>query len=520
MIKYFLLLFNVLGLLFYKSFFETDPVTISHNFPTSVGAGLEYVVEIKIKKSNITGFAELRQTLPVGFDASVIDCKKGSFSFSDREVKIIWMTIPEEQEFTVQYKITVLSNAASEGVVDGTFSYLDNNQKTSVNLEQKQVKVNLAGVRADQAGDLARGFSESISEMNLPVLCARNVNNIYGPGKFLVEVTIQNDSISGFAKLEELIPIGFTASAMQTQNAVFSFVDQKAKFLWMSFPFEKEFKVSYVLTANEEAVDSTAITGFLSFTLAEVSKKFTLGISPISLTANKTYDPNLNPAATDSLQKKPQAQTEIGTIAQIAPQTEVAKTEIGTIAQIAPQTEVAKTEIGQTEVEQTEVAKTEIAQTEATKTEVAQTEIAQREKIEAEKEVINNETNSQTIAEAAAKNENDSKSNAPLGKANETLTTVQSGVSFRVQICATKKPVELNYFKNAYQLNDEIYAEMHEGWHKFTLNTVDTYRLARDKREELKQNQQINGPFVTAYNSGSRITVQEALMIANQKWVR
>jgi hypothetical protein len=52
------------------------------------------------------------------------------------------------------------------------------------------------------------------------------------------------------------------------------------------------------------------------------------------------------------------------------------------------------------------------------------------------------------------------------------------------------------------------------------LNNVNTYQLARNKREELKQNELIKGPFVTAYNSGARITVQEALMIANQKWVR
>ncbi len=467
MIKYFLLLFNVLGLLFYKSFFETEPVTVSHNFPESVSIGLEYVVEVKINKSDVSGFAEFRQLLPPGFDATVLDCKKGSFSFSDHEVKIIWMTIPDEQEFTIQYKITVLSDAAGDSKVDGSFSYLDNNQKTTVNLEQKQIKVNTTANASEQnsidASLSKTTTTETISEMNLPVVCSRLVNSSYEPGKILVEVAVQNDSVSGFAKLEELIPAGFKASPVQVQNAVFSFVDQKVKFLWMSFPFEKEFTVSYLLTADETAVDSTCITGFLSFTLAEVSKKFTLGISPISLTANKLSAGGSTVSASNTNPAKDSLPTKV----------------------------------------------------------VAATETANAQ-ISAKEEPVQTEKAPQTFVEAAKKIEEESKSGSPLGKANEVNNTAsnQTGISFRVQICATRKPVELNYFKTNYQLNEEIYAEMHEGWHKFTLNTVPSYKEARNKREELKQNQTINGPFVTAYNAGSRITVQEALMIANQKWVR
>jgi hypothetical protein len=60
---------------------------------------------------------------------------------------------------------------------------------------------------------------------------------------------------------------------------------------------------------------------------------------------------------------------------------------------------------------------------------------------------------------------------------------------------------------------------MHDGWFKFTVGGWGTYADARSKRDELAP-YNLPGPFVTAYNSGTRITVQEALMITKQSWVK
>jgi hypothetical protein len=68
-------------------------------------------------------------------------------------------------------------------------------------------------------------------------------------------------------------------------------------------------------------------------------------------------------------------------------------------------------------------------------------------------------------------------------------------------------------------LQDEVMQEMHEGWFKFTVGGFSDYSEARNKREELTPFN-LPGPFVTAYNAGTRITVQEALMITRQTWVK
>jgi hypothetical protein len=94
-----------------------------------------------------------------------------------------------------------------------------------------------------------------------------------------------------------------------------------------------------------------------------------------------------------------------------------------------------------------------------------------------------------------------------------------AGLVFKVQVCATHRTVDATYVKTNYKLADEVMQEMHEGWFKFTVGGYGQYVEARNKREALAPFN-LPGPFVTAYNNGNRITVQEALMISKQQWVK
>ena len=92
-------------------------------------------------------------------------------------------------------------------------------------------------------------------------------------------------------------------------------------------------------------------------------------------------------------------------------------------------------------------------------------------------------------------------------------------MNYRVQICALRKKTETNYFVQNHNVKEKIYLNMHEGWHKYTVGDFKEYMSARDHRGTAKSKYKINGSFVTAYNDGSRITVQEALMITKDKWI-
>ena len=64
-----------------------------------------------------------------------------------------------------------------------------------------------------------------------------------------------------------------------------------------------------------------------------------------------------------------------------------------------------------------------------------------------------------------------------------------------------------------------VNTEMQDGFTKCVTGKHTEYKSARDAREVIKS-KGVSDAFVTAYNSGRRITVQEALMIAGQKWFR
>ncbi len=96
----------------------------------------------------------------------------------------------------------------------------------------------------------------------------------------------------------------------------------------------------------------------------------------------------------------------------------------------------------------------------------------------------------------------------------------QKGIDFRVQICAGHKDVPQDHFKEVYGYQGDYDIDQHKGWLKYLTGKFDAYKKARDKRVYFRKNFELPGPFVTAYNHGERITVQEALMITDQEWVQ
>lgn len=88
-----------------------------------------------------------------------------------------------------------------------------------------------------------------------------------------------------------------------------------------------------------------------------------------------------------------------------------------------------------------------------------------------------------------------------------------------MQIAALRNAVEADKLAVRFNINERIDQEMANGLTKYTVGSHPEYKAARDARETIKS-KGVNDAFVTAYNSGKRITVQEALMITSQKWYR
>jgi hypothetical protein len=101
----------------------------------------------------------------------------------------------------------------------------------------------------------------------------------------------------------------------------------------------------------------------------------------------------------------------------------------------------------------------------------------------------------------------------------QTATTSAVGVSYSVQIAAMQRNVPVSYYAGIYAIASPINREQVDGLNKYTTGNYNSYDAARNGREQLR-GKGVQGPFVTAYSNGRRITVQEALMITSQKWVK
>ena len=109
-------------------------------------------------------------------------------------------------------------------------------------------------------------------------------------------------------------------------------------------------------------------------------------------------------------------------------------------------------------------------------------------------------------------------------KAAEPTTTQASApkngnIHYAVQIGAFRNGVNASSLQSKYGISEAVKTEMNDGFTKCVFGKYNEYKAARDNRETAK-NKGAEGAFVTAYNSGKRITVQEALMVSNQKWYK
>lgn len=494
MLKYAALLFNTVALLMYQFFFA-DGITITQNVPSTVKTEGEFTVELTINKGTVGGFAKLQQDLPEGFTATQDENSGASFTFSNQSVKFIWMSLPNDKEFKIKYKVKVAAGVSGDKVIGGKFSYVSDNVKQSIDVAPSTITVG-SGEAATATTNTTTTTPDPVATNTVtttttpdpvvtntvtatttpdpvvttttttpdPVVttttttpdpvatttssdpgsvkCVRNVPG--NPGtEFTVEVLINKGNVTGFAKLLETLPAGFTATAIESAGGSFSFSEQKVKYVWVSMPTQPEFKVTYKVTVAGGANSNQPIDGVFSYIENDETKKSIVsnnaigGSQPIVNTTTTTPDPVVTTTTT-------------------TPDPVVTTTTTTTTPD----------------------------------------------------PVVTNTTTTTTTPDPTA--------NA-ISATN--IPAPQGNVNYRVQIMALNKAVDANTLASRYNLNQKINTEMAEGFTKYTVGSHNEYKEARDAREDIK-NKGVVGPFVTAYNSGKRITVQEALMITNQKWYR
>lgn len=438
-------------------------VQMKMNTPSSVQAGAEFRVEVRLNKGDTEGFARFQQKLPLGLTAVPEESSAGNFSFEDQHVRLIWLSLPSDKEIKIAYKIKVDERLTGNFNLKGAFSYINNNEKVTEETANQQISINPSSTidpkllvdinEFQQIVPAQRPISLYASAAN--VSCIRQTPYASGEGNDLaVNILVNKGSMQKFAKIEEEIPQGFTAEAVDTREGVFTFKDQRAKILWMALPSDPKFVVSYRLIPDNGVGSTNAnIRGQFSYMQGDATRVINIEQQNVSLR-------NASTAELDEIVRNSAGR--------------YANAEISS----------SYTSGGGHGID----------------IPVRYQPIPERQRVSG-----GGSGNATSRAEFNMK---------------PYMLEPESGVYYRVQVAAGHKAINIKKYFETLNIEHEVRTERHDGWYKYSIGSFREYKEARDFRVKIWNTSKANDAFVTAYNNGRRITVQEALMITNQQWYR
>jgi len=143
------------------------------------------------------------------------------------------------------------------------------------------------------AGILFITFSSFLKFFRNDVTIAVDMPDVIEAGmEITVTVTINKGKMTNFARFQQELPYGFSAMAVNSANANFSFQDQKVQLVWLRVPDDDEIIFSYKIIANERLSGNIDIGG--RFTYIDNNERKTVDQQPRLLAIKPS--PNLNPS--------------------------------------------------------------------------------------------------------------------------------------------------------------------------------------------------------------------------------
>lgn len=454
----------VLGALSINLLFQSD-VSLKMDVAPRINAGTGLLVKVTLKKDDLSGFCRFQQELPAGFSAESVTTSNADFTFKDQKVRFIWLKLPREEEIQISYRISCDERLKGSIVLNGKFSYIDENERRSVEVTPQMLTIvpspNVDPALLVDVNDFGKEMPASLAETNFGMIaCVRQKPQWdAAQNEYIVNLLVNKEKLQKFAKIEENVPKGFTALNVNSRDGIFTFRDGKAKFLWMSLPADPYFVVSYKLVPVAGMDPKTAamlIQGTFSYIIDDKTESVDVfekdanlkGLKPEELALLLRPDSKIQMASTSGVRTA--SGEELASITR-----ETAKIPVDT-----PRNNVRQP-----------------------------VELAQ----------VKNPVNTET---------------------SESLSPESNGIYFRVQIAAGHKPVNIRSYFGKFKLEKTVTKEDHNGWIKYSVGSFGEYKEARDYRVHLWNTTPITDAFVSAYNDGNRITIQEALMITNQKWIK
>lgn len=468
-------LFNLFGLLVFNALFLAD-ITITQDIPATMQAGSEVKVTVTVDKGDLGGFAKLQIDLPEGMTATAIETKGASFTFAEGKAKFIWMALPAQPSFKVTYTLAVAPNANGSLPVTGKFSFIEDNERKTKDLPVTSVTIipNAVAQSATEPEPAAAAAASSTEEAANDVVFA-------GGAAPVKSVTVENRS--GIAPQQGKGNVGATRTItpITADEMLVEVIVSKGDIRGFG---KLQETIPTGFTALEKSSDEAI------FTAQDRIVKFVWLNLPARQELKVTYKLRSN--------GQPEGEYTVNGEFGYLLNDETQKAIVGsTTFPIGPK---ALELIAAATPKPVQEPRTTSGGEQTTQPETAQRTEAQQP--------------AQSVQQPVAA--------APTTRPTTSrIPTPETGVTYKVQITAAHREVGSAYFQQRHRYSGDFGIERHEGWIKYTTGRFNAYTEARDKRQAfISAGHDFPGPFVTAYNNGERITVQEALMLSNQKWVQ
>lgn len=524
---------NIIGMFMVPILYLAD-ISITQSGKNQVNAGEGIEVTIDINKDGVAGPARLKLDLTnaQGIEIEDIETEGASFSFNETSALFIWYSIKPDSKITLKYKIIADADASGSKSITGSFSYLDQDERKKTEIQEFNFTISGDGTTASNTDpEVIEGSDENetvevvttspedsdSSTENNPSENSNNeetANNATQNNDNSEENNSgdnsTNEEVEGIASTEEnnddnneteepeviegededsSVEVVSTSNTSESSNTS----PDKVK---CSRNIEKQ---------GEDFIITVSIYKGINGGFARVKEDIPLGFIAEKIEAAGAIFKFADNSAKFLWSQIPKNVENV-----------VIKYKLTPPANASGDYTIRGSFSAEFLIEDQKPKKLKIA----TST------------INVGGVLANNGNNSNTSSNNNGDNSNstsnnsdndNSKTNTSSSADNSGSTTVGStssnGIKYRVQIIAAHNTVSKRYIKKAFGYSGAVNIDNHQGWVKYTTNGYPSYKEARTNRNSLNR-YDFDGPFVTAYNEGDRITVQEALMISNQSWIQ